>query len=141
MKFRLKQNKYRSNKSTYKGIEFDSNLERNRYIFLEGLLSEGKISNLQRQVEFELIPAQYEDVTVQLKTKTKTVRKMVERSVTYRADFVYNIVDLRPDGACIIRRIEDTKGFKTEKYIIKRKLMRLQGNPITEITRATQNIY
>ena len=41
---------------------------------------------------------------------------MVERAVHYIADFVYK----DKDGELIV---EDTKGFRTADYIIKRKLM------------------
>ena len=40
---------------------------------------------------------------------------MVERAVHYIADFAY-----MQDGEWVV---EDTKGFKTRDYIIKRKLM------------------
>jgi hypothetical protein len=42
---------------------------------------------------------------------------VVERECSYIADFVYHDVK---SGNLIV---EDAKGFKTEKYIIKKKLM------------------
>ena len=42
----------------------------------------------------------------------------MERPVTYIADFVYTDAD----GQTIV---EDTKGFRTDAYIIKRKLLLL----------------
>ncbi len=42
--------------------------------------------------------------------------KIIERAVNYIADFVY----IGKDGSIIC---EDTKGYKTKEYIIKRKLM------------------
>ena len=142
MRFKLKQNKYHNRKSVYRGIKFDSDLERDRYIYLEHLQDEGVIQNLRRQVEFELIPKQYEDVYVVMKTKTKWERQFREHPTTYRADFTYEIVDKMslPPHICALR-IEDTKGYKTPDYIIKRKLMRLQGNPISEITSPTQSLF
>lgn len=65
----------------------------------------GKIANLDRQVKFELIPSQ------------RVCGKVVERAVHYVADFVY--VDTETEK----RVVEDSKGFKTKDYIIKRKLM------------------
>ena len=51
---------------------------------------------------------------------------MVERAVKYVADFVYE-----EDSGTVV---EDTKGFKTPDYIIKRKLMLLQyGVRIKEV--------
>ena len=82
---------------------FDSQKEFNRYAELALLQKAGKISNLQRQVRFVLIPAQYKD------------GKCIYRSCTYVADFVY-----KQDGQTVV---EDTKGFKTPEYIIKKKLM------------------
>lgn len=97
------RNKYHSRKITKDGEVFDSVKEYRRWCELK-LLERGKaIADLKRQVKFELIPAQ------------KVDGKVVERSVTYIADFVYW------DGKKYV--VEDTKGFKTKDYIIKRKLM------------------
>ena len=43
--------------------------------------------------------------------------KVIEREVSYKADFVYFDIGL---NKCVV---EDTKGFRTKDYIIKRKLM------------------
>lgn len=58
----------------------------------------GEISDLEEQVKFELIPKQEG-----------------ERAVTYTADFRY-----RENGQTVV---EDSKGMKTQQYIIRRKLM------------------
>lgn len=73
----------------------------------------GIISNLREQVEYTLIPAQYGYAGTDL--KGRPVRVCIERSCKYRADFVYEM-----DGQTVV---EDTKGFRTKDYIIKRKLM------------------
>ena len=87
---------------------------------------QGIISDLRLQVPFELIPPIYEDVEVQLKTKVKTVKKLVQRATTYVADFVY-----LQDGRVVV---EDTKGFKTPEYELKKKMMRaFRGIAIQEI--------
>ena len=91
--------KYHNRK--YRG--FDSVKEAKRYSELLLLQKAGKISGLSRQVSFELIPAQYQD------------GKCIERSCKYVADFTY-----WEDGRFIV---EDCKGFKTDTYVIKRKLM------------------
>lgn len=85
------------------GQMFDSKREKARYDELTLLQSAGEISNLRRQVKYTLIPSQYND------------GKCVERPVTYKADFVYE-----QNGETIV---EDVKGMRTDKYIIKRKLM------------------
>ena len=74
----------------------------------------GVISNLQEQVSYELIPAQYEECGTDL--KGRPVRVLLERACRYVADFVYT----DSDGNKVV---EDTKGVRTKEYIIKRKLM------------------
>lgn len=95
--------KYGNRKIIRDGIEFDSIKECQRYCELKLMQRAGLISNLQTQVSFELIPAQRID------------GKVVERAVNYIADFVY-----KQDGQKVV---EDTKGFRTKDYILKRKLM------------------
>ena len=95
--------KYRNKKVVVDGIVFDSKKEARRYTELLLLERAGAIRELRRQVKFELIPSQRYD------------GKVVERPCSYVADFVY-----REKGNLIV---EDTKGFRTTDYIIKRKLM------------------
>lgn len=109
--------KYGSKKVTFDGLEFDSKKEMYRYIRLKSMQEEGLISDLRMQVPYEIIPAVYEDETVQLKTKVKTVTKCVQRAAYYLADFVYK----DKDGNEVV---EDAKGMRTEKYLLKKKMMR-----------------
>lgn len=111
------KSKYKAIKTTINGIEFDSRKEARRYQELLLLERSGAISSLQLQVKFVLIPAQYEEVERYGKNgnKLKSHRRLVEKEVSYIADFVYW------EGGKLI--VEDTKGFKTKDYIIKRKLM------------------
>ena len=85
---------------------FDSKHEMRRWIELQLLLRAGKISDLRRQVPFELIPAQ------------KREGKVIERPVKYVADFVYR----DSNGETVV---EDAKSIatRTKEYVIKRKLM------------------
>ncbi len=112
--------KYYAKKVRYNGIEFDSKKEMQRYAELRLLEKAGKIADLQLQKVFELIPAQYEtSAEFYTKGKNKGERKKgkcIEKAVTYKADFVYT----DENGYTVV---EDTKGFKTKDYIIKRKLM------------------
>ena len=94
--------KYHSKKCSIFGITFDSKKEMERYLYLRSLLEKGEIEGLEMQVPFTLI----EPFTL----NGKKYRKM-----EYIADFVYI-----KDGKKIV---EDTKGFKTEVYKIKKKLM------------------
>lgn len=117
-----RMSKYHSKKVEYDGIEFASQREAVRYAELRLLEKGGHIKDLQMQVRFELIPAQYEIVETgeyykrgSKKGQPKTKQVCVEKSVGYKADFVY-----QQDGKKVV---EDAKGMRTTDYIIKRKLM------------------
>ena len=98
--------KYRNVKTECDGFKFDSTKERDRYLYLKDLINRGLISNLQRQVRFDLIPT-----------------NNLHRGVYYVADFTY----LKDDELII----EDVKPFDKKRqryllksdYIIKKKLM------------------
>lgn len=108
------RSKYHSRKVTIDGIEFDSQKEARRFRELSLLERAGQVTDLQRQVKFVLIPAQYEPDTIGKRGGVKR-GKLIERECSYMADFTYT-----EDGKQVV---EDTKGFKTKDYIIKRKLM------------------
>lgn len=123
---RYGRNKFGNKKCSFQGIDFDSKKERDYYILLLSMQQRGEITNLRLQVPYELLPAIYEDVEVRLKTKTKTVKRCVQRKVEYKADFVYTD---RNGKECVI----DTKGVRTKEYILKKKMMRsLLGIKIIE---------
>ena len=106
--------KYKNKKVEYEGLKFDSKKELKRFKELTLLFQVGEIQNLQRQVKYVLIPAQKEPDTIGKNGGVKR-GKVIERECSYIADFVYV-----KDGTIVV---EDTKGFKTKDYIIKRKLM------------------
>ena len=107
-------NKYHNKKVCYNGISFASKKEARRYSELLLLERAGVITDLQMQVPFLLIPSQ------------RINGKVVERECKYIADFVYT-----ENGKKVV---EDTKGIKTDKYIIKRKLMLyIHGIQIKEV--------
>lgn len=95
--------KYGNRKVSYNGMTFDSEREYTRWCELTLLQRAGKITDLQRQVKFILIPTQ------------KINGKCVEKECAYIADFVY-----KQNGETIV---EDAKGMKTDVYKIKKKLM------------------
>lgn len=107
-------NKYHSKKITVDGETFDSKKEYRRFCELSLLVKAGKVTDLRRQVKYVLIPAQYEPDTLG-KRGGRQRGKLIERECSYMADFVYV-----QDGNTVV---EDTKGFRTADYIIKRKLM------------------
>ena len=102
--------KYNNTKIRVDGRLFDSKAEAARWQELQLLERAGEITELERQVEYELIPKQ-----------------KGERAVKYIADFRY--VD--NEGKTVV---EDTKGVKTPVWIIKRKLMRrVHGIRVREV--------
>lgn len=120
-------NKYRNKRTFVDGKKFDSHKEAMRYLVLKDRLMSHEISELQMQVPYELLPPIYEEKTVHLKTKDKTVKRCVQRAVRYVADFVYT--DLNT-GKQIV---EDVKGKRTKEYELKKKMMRsILGIVITE---------
>lgn len=110
------RNKYGNKKCRIDGFTFDSQKEGMRYAELKILLRENKIRDLELQKEYELVPAYRDAIT----------GKMV-RPVYYKADFVY--YDIENEKTVI----EDVKGYKTDAYKIKKKLMGSKGLYITEV--------
>lgn len=106
--------KYRNRKAVKDGIVFDSVREMRRYAELSLLEKAGDIKNLRMQVVYELLPVQREPDTIGKRGGVKK-GKVIENAVKYVADFVYE-----QDGETVV---EDSKGFHTKDYIIKRKLM------------------
>ena len=108
------RSKYGAKKVEYNGMVFESKRECRRYKELEILQQIGAISELRTQVKFVLIPAQREPDTV---GKRGGIIKgsLIEREVSYIADFVY----LENDKTVV----EDAKGMRTHEYILKRKMM------------------
>jgi hypothetical protein len=101
------------------GTVFDSHKEARRWDELLLLQRAGKITDLQRQVRYELIPAQYETYERYGKKgqKLKDGVRLLEKKVCYVADFVYT------DAETGENIVEDAKGIRTKDYILKRKLM------------------
>lgn len=112
-----KPRKYRNEKVEYDGRLFDSKWERDRYCELKLLEKAKKISNLELQKSFELIPTQREPDKVG-KRGGIVKGKVIENSVKYVADFVYT----DENGKLVV---EDCKSeiTKTPVYKIKKKLM------------------
>lgn len=110
--------KYGSKKIKVSGAIYDSRLEYYRSIYLDELQGKGVITDLQRQVRYEIIPA------------CKPLRK-----AEYVADFVYVV-----DGKTVIEDVKSEATRKKESYILKKKLMNLRGTPIKEVFRASDPI-
>ena len=113
---------------------YDSQLEWSRFLFLSNREKEGEITNLRRQVEYLLIPAQYGTEIKHLKTKDKEVRVLLERSCSYVADFVYE-----RNGKTIVEDCKGSKGIITETAKIKKKLLLwVHGIELRYVFSATQ---
>lgn len=120
-----KRNKYKNKRVEVDGIIFDSKKEATRYAELRLLEKAGTIKDLQRQVKYILIPAQREPDTIGARGGIHK-GKTIEKECSYIADFVYKV-----DGVTVV---EDTKGFRTKDYTIKRKLMlHVHGIRIREV--------
>lgn len=111
--------KYGNRKCVAFGVVFDSRREAKRYGELLLLQKSGRISDLRRQVAFELLPVQRAPSSqVYKRGPHKGEPKpgyVIEQAVKYVADFVYV-----QDGKTIV---EDAKGAKTKDYVLKRKMM------------------
>lgn len=99
----MKQSKYHNTRVNYFGMKFDSQKEANRYQELLMLQKAGIISDLQRQIKFEIVP-----------------KNGTERAAYYVADFVYT----KADGKRIIEDVKSSMTKKLPLYILKRKLVK-----------------
>lgn len=115
-------NKYHAEKITIDGETFDSRKEARRWQDLRLLEKAGEISDLRRQIKYTLIPTQREAPIV---TKTGKIKpgKLIEKEVSYVADFVYQDAHT---GETIV---EDVKGYRDpgsagyKVFVLKRKMM------------------
>jgi hypothetical protein len=116
-----KESKYHNRKADYRDpktgetITFDSEKERDYYLLLKDRERRGEIRHLNRQYEIEIQPA-FTD-----KKGTKI------RAIKYKADFYFY------DRSLKSWRVIDVKGFKTEIYKLKKKLLAYKGIIIEEV--------
>lgn len=107
--------KYKNKKVIIDGIKFDSQKEGNRYEELKLLQRANEIKELELQKKFELQPS--------FKINGKTII-----AIKYICDFYYY------DNKLHKYIVEDTKGFKTKEYMIKRKIFAYKyGFEISEV--------
>lgn len=97
--------KFHNKKITTNEGTFDSKYEYEEWCRLKLLERAGEIFELQRQVQFDLIPT--------IKTSAGTLRE-----IKYIADFVY----LEKN----VWKVVETKGFEVPEYKIKKRLFILQ---------------
>lgn len=109
------KNKFGNKKVEVNGMTFDSEGEYSHYCHLRLLERAGQIRNLKHHVTFELIPPQ-------------VICGQKVQGTSYEADFVY---EKAPDW---VRVVEDYKGFRTDGYIVKRKMMKfILGIDVVEV--------
>lgn len=131
----MRKNKYGAKKITdpATGYVFDSKKEYRRWQDLKIMERAGQILNLQRQIKYVLIPAQYERFERYSNKTGKQLKdgiRCLEKEVSYIADFVYEQA-----GKTIV---EDTKGYRGggayAVFVVKRKLMlQVHGIKIQEV--------
>jgi hypothetical protein len=126
---------------------FDSKGEWQRWLFLKDAERRGAIKDLERQVKFVLLPTQYREEVVHLKTKDKIVKRVAEREVTYTADFVYrklkNVVENQLMGRVEVweKVVEDFKGFPNDRWPLKKAMMLyFHGIAIREVKKPTESV-
>lgn len=102
--------KYNAKKVTYDNLKFDSKFEATYYVYLQELLKQGKISNLERQHSYVLLQRQ-----------TDAIGKFKFHPVEYKSDFEY-------DDCEQTHHTVDTKGFRTADFRIKQKLFYYRTN-------------
>lgn len=101
---------------TKSDVSFPSKREAKRYVYLKQLEQAGEIRNLECQRPFPLV--------------TQTPDGHAAVVSTYRADFVYE----RIAGDQWESIVEDSKGFPTDIYKLKKKWVKLQyGVEIQEV--------
>lgn len=130
------KNKYGAKKITAPdGSTFDSKKEYTRWCELKLLEKAGKISNLERQVKYQLLPTVYETYERYSEKTGKRLKDgvvVIEREVSYIADFVYT------DNETGKTVVEDVKGHKAgagyQLFVLKRKMMlHFHGIQIKEV--------
>jgi len=133
---RQKGRKYNNKKVEYNGILFDSKKEKDRFVFLKDAEEQGLISNLQRQVKFELIPAIKEKYIKHLKTKEKECERTVQLAISYTCDFQYE-----KDGVVVVEDIKPSPALIPKEFVLKEKLFRYKyGFSIKRVYKPNEKI-
>ena len=107
--------KYHNAKTIVDGIKFDSKLEAKRYLQLKEWEKEGRITGLELQPCFELVPA--------FEKNGKKWRRTV-----YKADFQYYSC---ADGKCIVEDVKGSEKVLTDVFRLKRKLFEYRYNELS----------
>lgn len=133
---REKGKKYNNKTFEADGYKWDSKKEYQRWLVLKEAEAQGIITDLQRQVKFELIPAVIEEYVEHLKTKDKIKTRVLQRPITYTADACYY-----KGGEYVVEDCKISPKIKPDKYVLKNKMMfALKGIRIKEVYKANDPI-
>lgn len=118
--FFKRKNKYNAKKVEFDGHVFDSKKEKARYELLKEACDEGLISDLKRQVRYELEPPVIEEYEEHLKTKVVKKVRTLQRGIYYTCDFQYI-----KDGELVVEDVKSSPAqAKLDKaYQIRKKLL------------------
>ena len=133
---REKGKKYNNKTFEADGYKWDSKKEYDRWKVLKEAEEKGLISDLQRQVKFELIPAVREEYIEHLKTKDRVKTRTLQLAVCYTCDFTYV-----KDGEYIVSDVKASPKMLPKEYVLKKKMLfALKGILIKEVYKATDPI-
>ena len=133
---REKGKKYNNKTFEADGYKWDSKKEYQRWLVLKDAEAKGLITDLQRQVKFELIPAVREEYVEHLKTKDKIKTRTLQLAICYTCDFTYY-----KDGKYIVSDVKASPKMLPKEYVLKKKILfALKGILINEVYNANDAI-
>lgn len=119
-----KKKKYNNNLCEFKGLKFDSEKERDYYIYLKDREKKGKIFYLTLQEPIEILEAFTDS------------RGVKHKPIIYKADFTYIESVRYKNSISYVKRYIDVKGGKatqTAVYKLKKKLLAYKGIFLEEV--------
>ena len=129
-----KKSKYNNKKIVNEFGTWDSKKEFQRWLVLKEAEAQGVITDIQRQVKFELIPAVREKYIKHLKTKNKECERTLQLPITYACDFQYT-----KNGETIVEDVKASPKMLPKDFIIKEKIMfALKGIKIKRVFSANE---
>ena len=126
------RNKYKAVKTTIDGITFDSKREAKRYTELKILETAGHITHLELQPEYQITVNGVDICKYKADFRYFTVRaESNERSYNSKGEWQTPTMTGDKEGQIV----EDSKGFKTPIYRLKKKLVEAlyPGTQIREV--------
>lgn len=133
---RQKGKKYNNKTFEADGYKWDSKKEYERWLVLKEAEAKGVITDLQRQVKFELIPAVTEEYVEHLKTKDKIKKRTLQLAICYTCDFAYY-----KDGEYVVSDVKASPKMLPKEYVLKKKILfALKGIRIREVYKPNEEI-